>query len=248
MIKIEIELPNVINKDLQSILKPLNMMQSLFMCAKYKIRDGLITANNLSYCFLSVLALILVGIINVYTMYLEITSDETTPVLSIVVWIDYISNAIFVMLSFSLTYYTNMIYRYDNVLLFLKVQNANKILEIDSRKQMRINWLVIVFLISLYFFSLLYFCCAFEGIGVWEVTALGFDMLMDINLIYASRFLNLLRNYLAVWVKVVNSTQLTGEIDDGSWNKLFTAFMDIVEAYQLLAKTFRGLVSENSLF
>lgn len=246
-VKIKIEPPNEIDKidkDLQSLIKPLDMMQAWLLSAKYKIQNDIISANNLYYSSFSGLGLFVLITTYLYAMYFDITSFETVELRNPIVWLNYFSNSIFIVLGFLLLYYTNFIYRHDNVFLLLKIQNAFRILKIDGQNYKRINWCIVATLFSLYLFSLVYLCLAFTNFTWWEVMSCGLLIFLDMNIMYSSRLLNLLRYHLEAWVKNVNDSACFGELNSEEyWIRLFTAFKDIFEAYQLLAKTNGVLVS-----
>ncbi|PZC77113.1 hypothetical protein B5X24_HaOG203730 [Helicoverpa armigera] len=50
---LQIHSNSAIEKDVQSLLKPFNIMFALFICSKYKIQDGLISANSMLYYVIS---------------------------------------------------------------------------------------------------------------------------------------------------------------------------------------------------
>lgn len=237
----------VIDENLQSMLKPLNMMQALILCAKYKIRDDVVTVNSIQYSVLSLIGLFIVAITCVYGASLDLSSETKADVTVFDILHYVVSNGL-CFIGYLLNYYTNFKYRYDNALLLLKTQNANNILKFDSKKYIRINWAAVVAMNCFYIFWMFYYSILFLQFRWWDMMTSYFEILFDINVIYASRLLNLLTHYLIVWVKNVKSSGFLGEMDNENyWSKIFNAFLEVFDVYQLLEKTFHVLVSNNSI-
>lgn len=66
---------NIIQKDLQSLLKPLNIIQTIFFDAKYKIRDKIIVINSTCYNIILIIATLILRI-GFHTILGKFTIDK----------------------------------------------------------------------------------------------------------------------------------------------------------------------------
>lgn len=246
-VKIVIEPANeqkVIDKDLKSILRPFNLLLGVFLCSKYKIQNDVITANTLYKNLFSVLSLIFIAALYWYIVVNEIKIMAASKLSSFVTLVVFALDAVFVVLGFSINCYTNMIYRHENVTLFLKVENAYKILKVNGKRHIIINSIAAGGLIFVCFSSLLYYFYSFGNMSLWVTAATILSVLMEVTVVYSARFLSLLRHHVKAWIKNVNDFECVGQLEDEAyWVRLSNAFMDIFEAYQLFIKTFGVSVS-----
>lgn len=236
---------NVIDKDLQSILKPLNLMQALFLSPKYKIRDDVIIKTNLN--LYSLVIIVAISITHLYCFSKDLSLMNLT-IFSFALKISSVLNAFKVFFGVLLNFYINCYHRDDNVRFILKLQNAFRILKIDSSKFIKNNWFAILFLNCFYFLWLMSYSHQSGFFRWWKIITLFSVMLFDFNVLHASRLLSLLRRLLQTWIEEVNSSGYIRESDnEANWIRRFNVFMDILKAYRLFDKTFKVLVS-NKLF
>lgn len=179
----------MIDKDLQSILKPLNMMQAI-LCPKYRIRDDAIIVNNFRYGFLSVVGLFMITIPHLYALWFNLRFGST-GLLSSVVRMGYATYSFFLVFGFLMHYYLTMKHRHKNIVLLLKIQNAQRIYKIDANRHMIINWAIVVVFNCFFFFWLYFFYFTVEDI--WsQVLKIYFTIIFDLHVMYAARLLNTL--------------------------------------------------------
>lgn len=217
-------------------------MQSLFLCSKYKIRDNIVTANETYSCVFScAVGLFIIIFSHLYSLFQDSTFGiRVKGMLSFLIYLGAIGNMVCCVTGFILNYYTSWLHRHDNVFLLLKIQNAFKNLQIDSRKFKSL----VVALNCYHYFWLGYFCCIFEAFRWWDIINSYVAILFDVNCIYMTRLLHLLTQYLKEWMKLLNRPGSIEESDDEAYSiRVFNVFMDILDAYQLLKKTYEVLVS-----
>lgn len=243
-VKIDMEPPDktkMIDKNLQSMLRPLNMTQDIFLCAKYKIRDGIISANTSRYGLVSFVGLFIVIFSHLHTLWFDLTLGFTGR-LGRFVKVGYTTYAVFIVLGFLMHYYLNMKHRHTCVELLIKLQNAHKIIKIDAKEYAKTNWVIVVALNCVFFVWLTVFYSTLQ-VQLSQVIKIYFTIIFDFNLIYVARLLKLFRICLEAWIKNVNNSGHIWEPENEHWIRIFNAFMDILEAYQLLEKTLGALVS-----
>lgn len=199
----------LIDKDVLLMLKPLNMMESLFLCAKYKIRDDMVLANNSYYRLVSLFGLLIIITLHLYALWFDVRFGNLGRLGSIV-QMCYIVNAIFIAVGFLLNHYLTLKHRYNNVLLLLKLHNAHRIINVDARKCMKTNWVILVLLNCFFFLWLFYFWSTFD-IHCWDIITTYSTILFDINVLYASRLLSILKLYLEMWIKHASKPGYIGD-------------------------------------
>lgn len=233
----------VIDKQLQSILKPLNFMQTFVFSDKYKIKANVVTPNGIRHSFLSLFGFLIVTFIHVYS-FTQNCNFDLKNTLIFVIWLGYVIDVLTDGIGYFLNYYTNIKNRQNNVLLVLKLQNAYKILKIDGRKHVQKNWASIAVVIWFYIIYDCVFWYTVLNFNVVDLLITNLYITFDINIIYASRLLNLLSCFLEMWIKTVNGLGYSEEFDDETnWIKIFDVFMNVFEAYQLIEETFKSFVS-----
>ncbi|XP_026728058.1 uncharacterized protein LOC113494109 [Trichoplusia ni] len=232
----------MIDKDLQSILKPFNLMHVLFSCVQYEIRDDIVTTNHFCSGVVSFIVFLIITSIFAYSIFLNFRTS-TVRNHSFIVKLGFFTKPLCSAIGFMLNYFTSIRNRNDNVVFLSKLQTAFRLLKIDSRKQMKANWTIVVALNCFYIIYILYFHYGFSSFEWCTIFMVYFDILFDVNVIYASRLLDLLRCHFEVLIKKVKSSGYIGESDNEElWIGIFNAFEDSIDAYKLLNKTFEGLI------
>lgn len=127
---------HLIDKDLQSILKPLNLIQALFLCAKYKIRDDIVTANNICYSIVSFVIFLIINCTYAYS-FSKILFLSAVKQYSQMIKFGFYTKFVSSLIGSFLNYYTNVSHRRDNVLLISKIQRAQSILKTETRNRKR---------------------------------------------------------------------------------------------------------------
>lgn len=233
----------VINKQLQSILKPINILHTFLSSNKYKIRDNVITPNSFRDCFLSLIPVLIIISCSIYSLKLTYTTFPSGT-LNLVIRTSYTISVVSDGIVSCLNYLANVKNRQNNVLLISKLLNPGMLFKINGKKHLIINWASIVTVICFYILFDLYFWYSIEGLNVVDIIITTYFITFDLNLIYVTRLLNLLSCYLESWIQDVKSFGYTAEVDNEIyWIKMFDVFSDVLEAYKLIQKTFEKLVS-----
>lgn len=237
----EVLLNNIVDKDLQLVLKPLNLAQNLFFCAKFSIRDNFVTSNSRCYNYFSIFCAIL------YTIFLSILLIiscvylfSRTTVLIIILQMFY--QAYSACFGYTVNIISNIVHCNNNVCLLLKIQHVLRSLKIDGRYLRRVlffNWIAVVFI------SILYILGKINENFKIEVNTIIIQsptILFEVNILYATCIVKLLKKALNVWTAEVKMPITQGLEDKCYWNKMFKMYLNILESYDLFQKTFRLLV------
>lgn len=228
---------NVIGKELQSILKPLNLIQALFVCAKYKLKNDRITPNTLKYNLASVLT-------TVINLSLLLHTTFAAPSLDSLLYI------MIAMIGLGLNCYISITESENSVLLVIKIENVLKAVKSKNIRQFLFyNWSCIIGLHISMFILILYYSF-FNMINYLELFNDYSLITFDVNILYAGILIKIVWNSLKLWLKELQQLEADSrsgnDVDSNYWNDKFETFMNIIEAYQLIDRTFRILVSSSS--
>ncbi|KAH9640144.1 hypothetical protein HF086_018386 [Spodoptera exigua] len=231
----EVLLYNVVDKEFQSALRPLALMQRLFICAKFSIRDNFIASNTATYNYIGLSCALIFRSFMLY--YLISTINQMIGITSLLSLCD-IDDFIFFSVGFIINYYSNIIQCNNNVFLILKLQNVIRSLQIDV-KVMKFfvitNWCYIIALNCVFILSNTYYCM-FHVVGnAWDHLSSFTSITFDINIVYASFILSLLRRLVISWIEEFQSNGDSN--NECYWNAMFDLYVNILEAYKLLKIT-----------
>lgn len=234
------KLDNRLEKYLESVLKPLNFMETFFFCRKYNIRNGKITPNSVFYNALSVTFSFLLMLACGYYIF---TSPFTIQMEGYQYFLQW-CRIIFFCLLFTSTFLNcsvNNLRSNKICLLVLKLQNVYKVLKMsDDIKSLAFsNWCYIVILHVFHVSWVFYACFFFTAMGAGNNLTGYCWSALDTNLLYAIRTMKLLTLPLQQWVKQIN---LTPFHEEESWTSMLKAYKDILEAYGIFEETFEILV------
>lgn len=238
---------NLLEKDLQSALKPLNLMLAMFFLAKYKIRENMISTNRAIYDVISVVAAltILCGHFCLTLGTFSTKLDGFEFILHLTKW-----NAFLLFILFSLlSCYTNIIEKDSNVLFVTRIQDVYRILKIYESFQHFIlpNWVCVIALNCYHISWMVYNYFLFRPLGIANTFASYCFICVDMYILYASRLMKLMLNPLQDWIKNVQMSEFVkNSLNDFYWKTMFEVYMKIIDAYKLFEKTTHLFVRINN--
>ncbi|XP_063897712.1 uncharacterized protein LOC135118775 [Helicoverpa armigera] len=233
----EVLLDNFIEKDLQSLLKPLNIMYSVFICAKYSIRDNFITSNNFLYNFTGVFTTGLFLCISVYRICSTLSSKRIEYV--IFEW-----NTIFNFMSYSLglimNYIINIRFSDKNIQLVVKVQSVLRVLKMNRKDLTCLlvyNWSGVLAINALIVGSIAYMMYIFfPHVDILDVIYFYSTIVFDVNIMYSLFVTNFSRKALCSWI---NDVLQSGDDSDFYWNRIFNVYLNMLDIYTTLEVVFQ---------
>lgn len=239
-------LNNVIDKNLQSFLLPLNYMQSCFVLSKYKISHNFITPNGLVYHMISFLGLIAVMLLHTCPLIMK---KITSLKMSEMVLLGSIFNLVFHNTSYVVIYILNAINGLDNIKLIIKIQGAHQIISMPEKvlKKYTIwNWLHVIIKYPSYTIILSLFVYFMELCNIYKISYIISIMYFDCNIIYSSRLMKLLTiemNYLKERIKINPKQENGSRHTKLNYKKITQAYLDLLSAFDRFKKVFRFTVS-----
>lgn len=244
--RVEILLNNLVDKDVQSIFLPFNVLQAITLCPKYRIKDNFITPNSLSSNISSLIATIIIIFLHIYRFNILYYASDTPETMK--------NSLIFVLCYYSVghvIFYINSVRHSNrNVILVLTFQKIFRFLNNASAKHTKRftewNW-VIVFsilstlpVVSFIFISYFWYVMNAPLHHLIILTSVAFD----VSKIYAIRLLKLFEIKVNSWNEQAANVENFEHDDEELLNqKLFEAFVDIMRCFEIFQTSFRHLVS-----
>ena len=237
---------NLVVKELQSVLKPMNMMQAVFFCAKYKIRDNMIMTNSVSYNVFSIFAMF---IVTCGCYYFTFESPLRNDEMGIKFYQHLVKVYIFIVICFGtfLNYCSNIMQRHSNILFVMKIQAIYTKIEINEvlKRVIIPNWISVLALdfYHIMYIAFSYFIIDFLGLKMGLSFTTYVWLSYDMNVFYATRVMKILTETVKSWVKKVkNYEDVEHSQNEDYWKTMFDVYLEILEAYKLYGKTFHHLV------
>lgn len=237
--KVKIIYHKSVDKDIQSVLLPLNIMQTIFFCPKYRIKNNIIHVNSRISNLMSICGTTSLIALFLFRLLLAHLSDRVRNhlyIFYIISYYDFCFNSTGCFLNCFLT----IVQVNKNIEFVLITQRVHRFL--NNKKYLKFfnlfTWLFIVATLVSYIFVIYYFYHeTFTLIGLILIS-------FDVNVIYAIRCLTLLRNMLDLWNKEVLHAQLMKDMDMKDYCKaMFQTYTDILSGYNTLKSTFKHFVS-----
>lgn len=245
----ELLLNNLLEKEFQRMLFPLNLMQTVLLQPKYRILNGFVTPVGLREYFICLLGVIFVFLANIAKWhtyrYFEADLASLKALLSF--------DTVFYSLTSLSLLVVNLAQSKNNVVLVLKMQEAYKLFDGNNsfKKTQNFNWMAILIITST--------CVLFLGIGYnRDLPQILFVMSLyyfDGNIVFAIQIMKFLEQEIKMWLNALNRYYITCsepnhnrltkyflEIEQQE-TRLFTAFLDIMEALKLFKSIFQYSVS-----
>lgn len=233
---------NKLEKELEAVLKPLNVIEIFFFCRKYKICNGRITPNSTLY---SIISVIFTFVLLIFCGYYMFGSSFTNQLKGFEYFVHCCKLIFycFLFISFLLNCFINIFHGNRIICFILKLQNVYKILKMFANvKSLTFsNWCYIVVLHAYHCFWILssYICFVNQDAGYYIISY--FWAILDTHLLYAFRLMKLLILPLENLVKIIKLTRFD---EEESLTNMLEMYKDLLEAYRIFEEAFEILVLE----
>ncbi|PZC77802.1 hypothetical protein B5X24_HaOG200684 [Helicoverpa armigera] len=231
---------NKLDKDVQRILKPFNIILTIFFSSKFKIRNGYITPCDKKLHIILFICVIFLNAWSVYEMRVYISGKASIIINSQIIFSFLLIICFF---TYFILIFSNIAYCQSNILLIYTIQDIHRAMRNSSSFKNYITWNWITILICICFDILIMssYCMLLSKIHIFSVSTLYLNMASEINVFYCIRVLAFLIMSLEEWIEnvlVVKSDDYCEEY----CGKLFKVYQDIIKAHKLLQNCFRLLV------
>lgn len=241
---VEMLLRNYLEKDLQEVLVPLNLMQHFCFSSRCVIQDNFITPKNMKSIIISIIGTVAFGIIFMFKLVpLYMTSDHSLNIFFLRISqfdvLFYISGLI---LNIVLT-----IYQSPNIVaMILKICDVHYVLndEKELKKVKIMNWVMFGLLVYTYGTDLIYYLM--RRMNAVYIMCVMILWSFDANLLYARGVVALIGHKLDLWTREIKKyAEMDSNDNDESKDRLkvINSYFDIVDAFNLFKNVFQVMVS-----
>ncbi|PZC77050.1 hypothetical protein B5X24_HaOG200699 [Helicoverpa armigera] len=240
---------NVIGKDAQAWLKPWNLMDALFICSKFKIKDNVISSNSLFYNIMSITSCLVLVLIYFYCIFKDCFHIAWEGLL-LAKYVHYCFEYLVYVIGVIIAYFFNIKNRHSNVVFALKIQRICEIFKIHGKSLKSLivlNWVLVIVLNSYQVFWVFFFYYAFSryGFPIEELVPNYFNIQFDVNAVHTSRIMKLMWQTLRTWLEGLQNVYIVEDEDvEHYWRKIIAVYKEIIEAYDIFRKSFQVLVRE----
>ncbi|PZC77045.1 hypothetical protein B5X24_HaOG200694 [Helicoverpa armigera] len=234
---------NTVNKNVQSMLLPLNLMQYLKFCPKYCIKNNFITPNSNVSKLISAIATLALILFLELCYYKLVFHDHYDKEKHYYLLASYTFDSIYFSFGLITNCLDGIMCSKNNIQFVLIVQRIHTFLNIKRNFNhfTAYNWLTVISYISLYF-TLITIYCIHLNLASSTIFYYMF-IIFYFNLIYAIRIIKLLENQVVLWIQGLNCTQLENTYDKNCYKNLFQAYVDILQCYDIFKSCFQHFVS-----
>lgn len=232
--RVEILLNNLVDKDVQAMFKPLNIMQLITFCPKYKIRDNFITPN----CRVSKVISLIGTLAFIAILAKHISSFFIMPVTTTVLIANVIDTTIY-FIGYVVNFIVCVMYSDHNLMIVLSIQDVHRILNDKSQfKSFTFwNWFILFFVNFWNIAPFVYHEFSNFSLDLEMLILMVFDCIV----LYSIRILDLLESKVALWNMEVLKPRLNSNTKEYNI-KMFNVFVKIFECYDLYKTSYQYLV------
>lgn len=236
---------NFVDKDFQSMLYPIDFMQTVYFCPKYRIKEDRILPTNVTLHLFALSGLTMFVCLYMYRTYAMhyIIDQETT--LYLFSYYDIFSFS----LGLVLNYIIHVVRTRRNILFILNLQEVHRnVNDEKSFKRFAVeNWAAFICYISLYI-SVNIFVTIYLQIPVMEFICGFIIMCFDMNIILASRFIKLLCDKIVLWNGQLKNLKWSDNDSENRCDVIFQDYVNILDCYDMFKSTYHLLVSMSPFF
>ncbi|KAF9800091.1 hypothetical protein SFRURICE_016968 [Spodoptera frugiperda] len=224
----------LVPKDVQLMIRPLNLMQNIFCCPKYWIKDNTIMPIGYLSKLMSLSFTIICIICIIYRLYDRIKIDIVNNQGQISNLVTRMGSLVSTITGFLVNYWTTVVFTDNNVVLMLKFIAIHKFLnnEIAFRRFTISNWICVISFFSFEILFILYISSSFK-LPLHNVVCGMLIISFDGNIVYATLIIKLLKDKVDLWN--IKNYQL-GAMDDRERKmyskKIFDAYVNILDCYE----------------
>lgn len=244
--RLDVVADNFVDKDVQSMLLPLNLMQQLYFCPKYRIRGNFILPNNLFSRIISLCGTVIFLSFLFYRFFSRIFIKSRSEFYKIdfdgITCFDFIfSSTGFLINFFAVIFQTD-----KNVVFVSKFLYIHKFLNNKTAFKHFIigNWLSVILTLA---FGIIFVVIVNLGLKLPSHNLICGLILInaDTNTVYAIRIIMLLKNKVHLWNIQGLSFQSFENRDKVDYcTKLYQVYIYILDCYDIYKVVFQKMVSK----
>ncbi|XP_026728136.1 uncharacterized protein LOC113494146 [Trichoplusia ni] len=234
---VEVMLNNLVDKDIQSLLLPLNFATNIILCPKYRIKDNFITPNQFVYTITAILVACAVASFFIYRLYILVNVMRIVTI----VYFELIFDVCFYVIGFIFTFILNVIQSNRNINFILTYQDVHRYLKMGGSMKRFVfwSWMTIYTSSFCYCIMILYFVFVQHFPHyLWINTIIS--SFYDSNIWNAIVFVQILNVMLGKWKNNLDHG-LYG-VDEVNVGNMSQAFVNILNCYNEYVRLFRNVI------
>ncbi|KAH9643032.1 hypothetical protein HF086_013593 [Spodoptera exigua] len=230
---------NRLDNNIYKTIQPFNLIFTLFVSSKFKIRNRYIFPCDKIYQ-------IVIFIVNIFFFtwslcnVISFTLNDNVKYGDKIYCLSIIFSSAFYFIDYLILIIDNLFYSHTNIALIMKIQDITRAIDINKSFRSYINWNFISLFISLAISLLTIIWFLNFYISFADVSIDIMIVVFDVNLIYGIRILVLFNKYFGVWIESVYKMD-NQQNNEEDCNKLVKLYRDILEAYKLFIAIFTVL-------
>lgn len=228
-----------VDKDIQSIVLPLNLSQVVFLQFKYLIKDNFIQShtplmNGLSIC--SILSLVMLQFYEDFTL---LNVNIVKCYLDFALLFEYCLHCS----KFITTFIVNFVQRDKNIELVLTIQEIHRFISEKRKSKMLIigNWISIIIVYFLYTSVVITTNIFIRRINLNLLSRILINAFFDLDMLYTIRIIKLLKDKVHLWNDRLLNSPINYEKKYSK--KMLKVYTQILDCYHLFNLCFRHVVS-----
>lgn len=223
-------LNGIVDKDVQSMLRSLNLMTNILFCPKFSIENNVIKPNSRLSNFISFIATVSLCVTYNFFLFPPLGNQINSHFFEIFIMI---LDCIFYEIGFIVNFFFCIILSNKNVQFVLYFQSLHKFINnsADFNRFILWNWIIFALFWIFYIFHCIYKTISMY-IFLFDVLIVVILIIFDVKIFYAFRIIKLLANKANLWHKKI----LFPNICDNSCSKMFCKRM--FQAYCLILKCY----------
>lgn len=231
-----------IDEDIQSMLYPLNLLHKIFFCPKYQIRNNIILPNGYISKIVCLIVTVMYILLFLYRVY-YVQPLKTKQLIFVLIgsYYDFIA----VLIGLLLNYFVNLLDSRRNIDIVLKIQDLHRFLneKVNFDRFVVLNWISIIIASFLYFIIIVVGRITLNQPNFEFICGFAF-LRFDVNIIYITRFIKLLSIKMNLWINQAwDIRQMDQDLIDSYCKRMFQAYANILNIYDLLKASYQQLVS-----
>lgn len=246
----EILLNNHLNEELQKFLKPLNLLQNLFLLPKYKIRGNFITPNDLK-CKLKCLGIALLFTVLVIYKYFNRNIDIFGLKVNITFKLISLSNYVFCIVNVVLIEIQTIFQSGRNVVVVVLIKDIYGFIKrknLTLKKLILSNWIGLVLMLFSTYIVYIAFHVYLKYFDIFDLFRDTVLMVSLFNMMYTVAIIKLLKIFLEEVTDRIRSMQDDSDTDDLDYDQISLTYEKILRAFKIHSKSFQYAVSDFNIF
>lgn len=238
--QVKLLLNNRLDKNIQKIVQPVNIMLSLSFSKNYKISDSYITPCEKKYNILLFFIVLVFNLLCIFHVIANKLDDFGTNGIT----------ALFIIFLFFFYFLIAsaiscwpFVTSFITAATFFLFWGSKKFTKKSVRNYIILNWILLSAVVCITIFArTIYFL--FVDFMFLDISFTIINLAFDCNLVYSISLMSLLTKYLNEWVNQQLFQQNEGV--EEYYDIVFVVYKNIFEAFKLYVKCFRELVRANT--